>query len=54
MLKKFLLGILAMLVAGDAVLLHGRYRERMGLKAEVVEYTVRSQDWSTPLVDNQD
>ena len=50
MLKKVLLVLLAALIAGDAFLLHGRYRAQVAEEAAVVEDTVRDQKWSTPLV----
>lgn len=54
MLKKVLLFLIFGLIAVDALLLHGRYRERVAQEAAMAEYKVESQDWSTPLVDNED
>jgi hypothetical protein len=51
MLKKVLLVLIALLVTGDALLLHGRYRAKVVKEAEVAEQTVREQDWSTPHID---
>jgi hypothetical protein len=53
MLKKTLLTLLALLIAGDAVILHGRYRTKMESKAAAVEYEVLEQEWSTPLVEKK-
>lgn len=50
MLKKTLLFLIAALIAGDAVLLHGRYRDKVEREAEMVDYTVREQNWSSGLV----
>jgi hypothetical protein len=49
-LKKVLLFLIAALIAGDAVLLHGRYRAQVAREAEAVEHQVKDQDWSTPLM----
>lgn len=53
MLKKVLLFLIAALVAGDAVLLHGRYREKVAHEAEAVDHKVREQNWSSPLIDSK-
>lgn len=52
MSKKALI-VVAVLIAGDAVLLHGHYRTRVAQEAAMVEYSVDKQSWSTPLVDTR-
>ena len=54
MLKKVLLVLIFGLLALDAVMFHGHYRGRVAHEAEMAEYNVQSQDWSTPLVDKKD
>ena len=48
---KIMIGLLALMLAGDVLLLHGRYSARVYDKAIVAEEAVLDQDWSTPLVD---
>jgi hypothetical protein len=50
MLKKVLLAAIAALILGDLFIFHGRYSDKVAKEAEVVEYQVRDQDWSSPLV----
>jgi hypothetical protein len=50
MLKKVLLTLIVALIAGDALLLHGRYRMKVEEEAEIVDHKVREQNWSSTLV----
>ena len=50
MRAKILFATLILLLAVDAVMLHGHYRDEVIHKAEVVEETVMDQKWETPLV----
>lgn len=52
MSKKALIAIV-MLVAGDAVLLHGHYRAQLAHEAAMMEYSAGKKSWSTPLVDTR-
>ena len=54
MLKKVLLFLIVALILGDTLLLHGRYRAKVATEAEVVDYKVRDQNWSSPLIGSSD
>lgn len=50
MRAKILFATLIVLLALDAVILHGRYRDEALHKAEVVEEQVRDQNWDSVLI----
>ena len=50
MRAKILFVLLVLLIMGDALILHGRYRSQIVQEASVMEEQVLDQRWSTPLV----